>query len=197
MKLFFMLTLLTFHLQGGDNIKKLYWDMFEKGQYEQSYQLLVREMNGGSAWAMGRIGELYKTCAPEFMVVCDRRRGAKFIQQAALKGDIRAQSNLAGMYWKLYESNRDNRYNLDKAIEWYTLAAKNKEANFTQISAIATLYYYTPEVKDHKKAFAWYLYGAEKGIRLFMNKVSEMYLKGDGVKRDINESKRWLKKSKK
>lgn len=41
MKLFLILTLLTFNLYGVDDVKKIYWDMFEKGQYEQSYQLLV------------------------------------------------------------------------------------------------------------------------------------------------------------
>lgn len=68
-------------------------------------------MNGGSAWAMGRIGELYKTCTPEFVVVCDKRRGTKFIQQAALKGDIRTQSNLAGMYWKNADDYRATLFN--------------------------------------------------------------------------------------
>jgi len=190
----FILSFITIvSLAQATSFKDTYWKLFDAQEYEKSYALLVSESNR-TPWAEGRLGELFYSCVPEYHIVCDKAKGIRLIHSAASKEDIRAQSRMAEYYWKRYQEDKADTLSLKQSLERYILAATHPDANFTEISAIATLYYYTPEIKDLTLAFEWYLYGAKKGIKAFYAKVAKMYRNGEGVKRDLIKAKQWSTK---
>ncbi|MBI9055999.1 MAG: sel1 repeat family protein [Bacteroidales bacterium] len=116
------------------------------------------------------------------------RRAYRFFNKAAKLGD-------AGAYMYLAEFNEEGlgiEKNIEKAIEYYKLAAEQHGYEFAFIS-IGEIFEF--EYKDFKNALFWYEKAAEsKGLYHFQLHVGVMYYAGPEVIRSIKKSDYWFRK---
>ncbi|NLJ67362.1 MAG: sel1 repeat family protein, partial [Clostridiales bacterium] len=97
--------------------------------------------------------------------------------------NAKAQAQLAFMY----ENGQGVPIDLDKAIEFYTLAAE--KGNARSMYNLAEFYdgYYGLPV-DYKKALDLYAKSAEKGYEKALTGLGRLYLNGSGVDPDLKKA---------
>lgn len=114
----------------------------------------------------------------------------KFYKTDALKGDAKAQFNLANCYNKGIGMARDAKM----AVKWYTASAVqgNPEAQ----NALALCYERGTGVdRDAKAAFAWYTRAAAQGYALAEFNLGLCYERGIGTEPDSKAAVTWYRQS--
>lgn len=106
----------------------------------------------------------------------------------ASEGYAKAQANLAWMYHTGKGVTKD----LDKAREWYTLAAKQNHVIAQNNLGVFYEQGLGDLNKNPKRAAKWYREAAEVGYSYAQYNLGVLYLRGHGVKRDIDEAIFWL-----
>ncbi|MFT5520134.1 MAG: TPR repeat protein [Enterobacterales bacterium] len=105
----------------------------------------------------------------------------------AIQGDADAQFLLGVLYAKLWG-------NFDKAVYWYSLAAKqghdNAQYNLAQYYRIGTKI-----PKDYKKAINWYTKAAEQGHGEAQFNFAYMIYHGMGAPKDYKKAFYWMTKA--
>ena len=116
-------------------------------------------------------------------------------QQAAEQGDAASQTVLGEMYDAGDGVETDQR----KVVKWWTMASGNSYLPAQNLLALK--YYYGGDVfepqtqwnQDYKKAFEIWKQSASRGVATSQYMLGEMYLHGQGVKKDYSESYAWFK----
>jgi len=116
----------------------------------------------------------------------------KFLEMKgyAEQGDVKAQYNLAFMYYKGKGVTQDYK----QAVKWYRKAAEQGYAS-AQFN-LAFMYDKGKGVtQDYKQAVKWYLIAAEQGDVKAQYNLAFMYDKGQGVIQDYKQSVKWYRKA--
>ena len=103
----------------------------------------------------------------------------KTLQQAASRGDVSAQFELAAAYDRGFGVPRD----VAEAAKWYRKAAE--QGHSESQNSLGSLYQSGEGVpKDNAEAVKWYRKAAEQGLPIAKNNIAYMYDLGLGVPKD-------------
>jgi TPR repeat protein len=109
---------------------------------------------------------------------------------AAVQGDVKAQSDLGGMY----DAGIGVPQNSGEAVKWYRLAAEQGLA-LAQLN-LAHMYREGLGVpQDYGEAVQWYRLAAEHGFALAQSNLGWMYLNGLGVEQNDSIAARWYQRA--
>lgn len=185
--------------------------LYKSGDYDQSCSLLFKYSEKGSARAKAVLGDniasnnacgvVLKNDLPESDLFDDRvldeeefRPGGRYLSIHGLGTELVAQSseeeynkatfNLATLYMAQVPMPA-LKYNKEKAIEFYKKSALQGNPYGAFETAVRS-----DEIEEQIK---WYTIGAENGHFKCMQTLVYMYLEGQGVEKDVDEAKRWLK----
>lgn len=111
----------------------------------------------------------------------DIKNAWKYLQKAKSLDSISALNTIGICYLHGYTEN--NEKNLDKAIKYFNIAAKEN-----YIYAFNNLGKIYEEKKDYQKAFKYYLKSANQEESWACNKIANFYLSGTYVKKDIEKA---------
>ena len=120
-------------------------------------------------------------------------KAAEWYRKSADRGNVNAQFNLGGMYYKGEGVTQD----YTKALKWFSKAAEQGHV-FAQIY-LGNMYRYGEGVtKDYKKAIYWYTQAAkqrsiiaEQGSALAQAGLGDMHYNGEGVTQDYAKAAEW------
>ena len=107
--------------------------------------------------------------------------------QAAQKGDVAGQANIA----EFYMEGKGIEKNEEEALKWYRKAAEQGDAD----SEYAIGQYYECDRNDIKLAIEWYKKAAEQGHVDAQIKMKNCYGSGKGLKKDLTQAFEWAEKA--
>lgn len=117
----------------------------------------------------------------------DLAAGIPWFRKAANQGYVDAEYNLG----LLYQNGLGVKPDLNKAANWYQrAAAKGQVLSQNRLGLI--LY---ESKKDYAGAAGWFQRAADKGNAAAQNSLGVLYLKGLGVKRNLNEALKWFQRA--
>lgn len=181
----------------SDNVEMMadYGEMLKMdpgvGNYKIKAFLLLREAAKlGDRYAKYHIAEMYEEGNG---VDQDLMRAFDLYEELAENGDVFSQYALG----KMYEDGRGVTRDMQKAVIWYEKAAVSDDDFGAPQLALADIYYDGAEnvPKNLEKAAYWYNEAALNKMRRAQERISEMYQKGIGVKKDKKLAKHWKKKA--
>lgn len=112
------------------------------------------------------------------------------LHKMAESGDVDAQSLLG---WKYYQPRYDTKPDVQEAIKWFKLAAKQGDGE-AQL-ALGKLYYDGKLVRvDYAKAYALFNQAAQQGVSFAWSWLGMMYANGQYVEVDCKKAKEYLAK---
>ena len=115
---------------------------------------------------------------------------ASLVRARAEKGDVKAQFDLASMYY--YGKGMPQNY--AEALRWSRKAADQGHAQAQ--GALGSMYYDGKGVpQDYAEAARWYRKAAEQGDALAQLNLGFMYHQGKGVPQDYTEAILWYRKA--
>ena len=136
-------------------------------------------------------------------VPTNKTEAVRWLRKAADQNHLQAQFDLDLMYYTGWgvRSNKEpavKRQNIADKINLQESAA-NGDAQ-AQFLLAQTFFNYSHSGKkgtgpDPEKAAFWYLKAANQGHANAQLHIAMMYMFGDGIKKDMNESIKWLRKS--
>lgn len=138
-----------------------------------------------------------------------------FAQMAYKKGYIYATTLLGKIFWRLNDSEISKYWfavgkdiGLASSIHHYGLNFSDSKEKLSHLTSsleqgyLESYYelgkiYYDGDIvnKDYKRAFYYFKKGAELGADICRPYVALCYFNGHGVKKDIDEAKKWYKKA--
>ena len=185
---------------------------YEK-DYETALKLFQQAAEQGNVMAQLQLGDIYRkgkgvakdgTKAVEwYRIVAEnpKNKDYNFVMEEMYETDGKIPQFYALTYTdvlfilgEMYETGDGIPKDYAKALEWYTKAAEqgDAEAQFK----LGEIYYYSRGVpQDYAKALEWYTKAAEQGYAPAQCKVGEMYLNGDGVTKDFTKVTMWFTKA--
>lgn len=117
--------------------------------------------------------------------------GMKLIEIAAERGHVKAQIQIADLYYKGTQLSEEIPQNLEKARQWFLIAASDGN-NFVAQQRLGEMYEYGDGViKNLTKAMDWYRIAAEQGDAISQHNLGVAYERGLGVKTDYVTSFKW------
>ena len=177
--------------------------MYERGQgvgrdYVEAARLLRLAAEGGHAVAQYNLGGMFEYGDG---VEMNKKEAARWYQLAAKQGHADAQVDLGNMFEKGQGVAQDE----DQAMRWWQLAAaegnKSDDAlgkltrltdNLNCFVTVGDIYYYGNDdlERDYVMAFKLYSVAAENNNTEAQFKLGEMYRRGLGVEKNIEEARR-------
>ena len=155
------------------------------------WRALLAAAQAGSTAAQFIVGCAYGegACTPRGTVVVqrDRARAAEWMERAARAGDPSAMHNL-GYY---YDRGVGVRRNPGRALFWYRTVWR-KHRYESAANNIATIY---RDRKDERRAFLWYRKAAEAGDGDALVEIAVRYLRGRGVRKDLQRGVELLRRA--
>ena len=167
----------------------------QRGQYGVAIEILLPLAEEGDLAAQLALGQIYygrvrqgKSDRPSDDVM----EAEKWFRLAAEKGIAEAQFGLGAIYnnrWinQTEIDQTDEEYS--EAVRWYRLAAEQELAPAQM--ALANLLMF--DKSKRSEAFQWYLRAATHGYVDAYSFVSENYLFGRGVEKNLAEALRWAR----
>ena len=135
--------------------------------YEEAVYFYRKAAGRGDRAAMYKLGEIYEF---GYGVEVDKSAAYYNYQEAATFGNVIAMSKVALDY--------ENQYELDKAVDWYTLAADfGNEFAKNRLKVLSNVVYCKRNVEELKKNCLKKLRGAGYPIGLFSRRYGYMDLK--------------------
>jgi len=166
--------------------------LYEKGDdksIKEAYDLIVSASQKGYSNALVMLGGWYFTGGNN-LVKKDLDKAFECFQKAS-QIDNNPQGNYyLAMFYEYYYKD------MEKAVEYYDKAAKNKEVR--AMSYLGHLHYEGISVKqDYSKALFWFYKYLDTGNNdsLILYQISEMYLNGNGVNKDIEKAQFYKKRA--
>lgn len=112
------------------------------------------------------------------------------LHKMAESGDVDAQSLLG---WEYYQPRYDTTPNVQEAIKWFELAAKQGDEEAPL--ALGDIYYEGEQVRvDYAKAYALFNQATQRGVNLAWSRLGMMYANGQYVEVDCSKAKEYLDK---
>ncbi len=157
---------------------------YNAGDYNVAYNVTVPLAGQGHPAALNLLGMMYELGRG---VARDPARSVVYYRQAAEKGDVHAQFNLAVSY----DTGVGIPMNFQQAVKWYRRAA-DQGADFAQYN-LATMYEEGSGVaQDFQQAAQWYRRAAEQGNPQAQNNLGWLYKRGQGVGKNLMVAYAWL-----
>ena len=190
---------------------------FDTEEYENIDELkyLSQAAEGNDGYALYKLAEYYDLVYALTKNNKYSALGIGFAQKAYEKGYIYATTLLGEIYWRLNDSENSKYWftvgkdiGLASSIHHYGLNCSDPKEKLSYLTSsleqgyLGSYYelgkiYYDGNIvnKDYKKAFYYFKKGAELGSDICRPYVALCYLNGHGVKKDIDEAKKWYKKA--
>ncbi|QML55459.1 sel1 repeat family protein [Escherichia coli] len=112
------------------------------------------------------------------------------LHKMAESGDVDAQSLLG---WEYYQPRYDTKPNVQEAIRWFELAAKQGDEEAPL--ALGDIYYEGEQVRvDYAKAYALFNQATRRSVNLAWSRLGMMYANGQYVEVDCRKAKEYLDK---
>ncbi len=163
-------------------------DMALTGQVDPGIAVAILRPLGerGVTAAQAALGDLYRETAgpPQ-----DFTEAARWYEQAAEQGDVRAIMYVAAAYF----DGRGVRADLERAAAWYRRAAETEapEAQFM----LGSLYAAHSDLYDPVEAAKWYRKAAKQGFARAQFSLGVLYSNGRGVPQSYAEAVEWYRKA--
>ncbi len=190
---------------------------FDTEEYENIDELkyLSQAAEGNDGYALYKLAEYYYLV---YGLTKNNKYSALaigFAQKAYKKGYIYATTLLGEIYWRLNDSENSKYWftvgkdiGLASSIHHYGLNCSDPKEKLSHLTSsleqgyLESYYelgkiYYDGDIvnQDYKRAFYYFKKGAELGSDICRPYVALCYLNGHGVKKDIDEAKKWYKKA--
>lgn len=150
---------------------------YYKGDYKTAYNYTIPLASDGNPSALNLLGMMYELGQGVSM---DTGKSVVLYRQAADKGDLYAQYNLAVSY----DAGNGLPQNFREAVKWYRLAAE-QGASFAQYNLAMMYEQGRGTEKSYKNAAKWYKKASRQGYSKAQNNLAYLYESGKGVKKDL------------
>ena len=130
-------------------------------------------------------------CFADLPTIAELKKAGPEIEQAAHRGDTKAEYKLGTMYLTGIYVQQD--YNL--AAIWYRLAAEKGDPKAQYALSAMYLYEHAPVPLDHAQGDMWLRKAADQGEPKAEYDLGNMYFHGNGVTRDYVQAAMWYRKA--
>lgn len=151
---------------------------------QSSFEETFQKAKAKNLQAQSDLGELYYkgNGVPQ-----DYKKAFKWFKKAGKKGDLKSLFYRGYMHHFGQGVSKNNK----KAAKWFKKAAR--QGHLPSQLMLGGIYHYDTEgMKDDEEALKWYTRAAEQGEKSVQFLLAEMYLKGDGVPRNLLTSYMWI-----
>jgi len=157
---------------------------------KKAIELLTPAAEAGNVNYQYLLAVIYATEAERTKKAANYEKALYWYKECAALGHPKAQFEV-GQYYKLAPG--DIPHDLNEAIRWYEMAAANPLSMGDAENELAVMYESGKgKPKDEKKAFRYYLQGAQRGNVLAQQSVAIYYFRGKIGAPDIKEAMKWI-----
>lgn len=144
----------------------------ETKKFEEQAKANLKKAAAGDVRAMIKVGKTY--LSDDYGLKQDYKEAVKWFQKAANKGSAEAMGALAGMYSRGDGIEKDN----EEAFKWSLKAAQKGDVD--SMYFVGLNYYDGQGVEtDLQKSVQWLVKAMDLGHTEAMDKLAEMYLRGE------------------
>lgn len=174
--------------QGNSDAQNLLSTMYEKGQgtakdQAEAVRLTQLSADQDNKFAQNNMGNIYAfgKGLPQ-----DDKKAFEWYLKSAMQNYKIAQFNIA----TIYNDGLGIEKNTTEALEW---AKKSAEQGFPNAQTLLGNIYCA--MRNYDLGLSWYMKAAEQNDAIALNNIGDMYERGEGVPKDLNEANSYYLKA--